>query len=93
MQLYTLQQASANLGHIISQAVCSHEAAGIVSDSGAVVLIPQEEFESMQEMLRLVGDQRSLSALLAGHAQRDAGRQPEVPSTEQIFHDLQDSDS
>ncbi len=93
MQLYTLQQASANLGHIISQAVCSHEAAGIVSDSGAVVLIPQEEFESMQEMLRLVGDHRSLRALLAGHARRDAGHQPDLPSIEQIFHDLQDSDS
>lgn len=93
MQLYTLQQASANLGDVISQAICSHEAAAIVSDNGAVVLIPQDEFESMQEMRRLVGDQRSLSALLAGHARRDAGLQPDVPSIEQIFHDLQDSDS
>jgi len=93
MQIYTLQQAAADLGHVISRAVCSHEAAAIVSDSGSVVLIPQEEFESMQEMLRLVGDQRSLRALLASHARRDAGCQPEVPSIEQIFHDLQDSHS
>ncbi|MGH8557379.1 MAG: type II toxin-antitoxin system Phd/YefM family antitoxin [Methylococcales bacterium] len=90
MQLYTLRQASADLSRVIARAVRDHEEAVIVSDSGTVYLVPQEEFESMRETLRLLSDQRSLNALLAGHSWRDAGQVFDSPSVEQIFHDLQD---
>ena len=93
MQLYTLQQASSDLGRVISRAVCDHEEAAIVSDRGTVILVPQEEFEAMQETLRLLGDRRSLNALLTGHAQREAGDQLDLPSVEQVFYDLQDAHS
>lgn len=36
MQLYTLQQATADLDRIIARAVGDHEEAAIVCDSGAV---------------------------------------------------------
>lgn len=36
----------------------------IVSDRGAVILVPQDEFESMRETLRLLSDPRALKALL-----------------------------
>lgn len=90
MQLYTLQQASSDLGQVISRAVYDREEAAIVSDCGTVILVPQEEFEAMQETLRLLNDRRSLKALLTGHAQRDAGERSASPSVEQVFHDLHD---
>ena len=93
MQNYTLRQASADLDQVISRAVCDHEEAAIVSDNGTVFLIPQEEFDSMRETLRLLSDQRSLNALLAGHFLRDAGQVSDSPSIEQIFNDIQDSNS
>ena len=88
MQFYTLQQASSDLGRVIARAVCDHEEASIISESGTVVLVPQEEFEAMRETLRLLSDRRSLNALLAGHAQRDAGHALDYPSVEQVFHEL-----
>ena len=93
MQFYTLQQASIGLGEVIARAVQDHEEAAIVSDRGAVILIPQDEFESMQETLRLLNDPRALKALLAGHAQRDERRLSDLPTVEQVFDDLQNSHS
>ena len=92
MQYYTLQQASADLDQVIARAVCEQEEAAIVSDNGTVFLIPQEEFESMQETLRLLSDKRSLNALLEGHSRRETGQLIDSPSIE-LFHDLQDSNS
>jgi PHD/YefM family antitoxin component YafN of YafNO toxin-antitoxin module len=93
MQFYTVQQASMGLGEVIARAVHDHEEAAIVSDLGAVVLVPQDEFESMRESLRLLNDPRALKALLAGHAQRDEKRLSDLPTVEQVFYDLQDSHS
>lgn len=93
MQFYTLQQASIGLGEVIARAVQDHEEAAIVSDRGSVILIPQDEFESMRESLRLLNDPRSLKALLAGHAQRDERRLSDLPTVEQVFDDLQNSHS
>ena len=90
MQFYTLQQASADLGNLIASAVSDHEEAAIVSDRGSVILIPQEEYDAMQETLRLLMDQRSLNALLMGQAQREAGHRIDFPAVEQVFHDLPD---
>lgn len=93
MQFYSVQQAAAGLGEVIAMAVRDHEEAAIVSDCGAVVLIPQDEFDAMRETLGLLSDRRALDALLAGPAQRDAGRLSDLPTVEQIFHDLQSSNS
>ena len=93
MQFYTLQEASIGLGEVIARAVQDHEEAAIVSDRGSVILIPQDEFESMRESLRLLNDPRSLKALLAGHAQRDERRLSDLPTVEQVFDDLQNSHS
>ncbi len=93
MQFYTLQQASIGLGEVIARAVQDHEEAAIVSDRGSVILVPQDEFDSMRESLRLLNDPRSLKALLAGHAQRDERRLSDLPTVEQVFDDLQNSHS
>ncbi|SJM95346.1 Prevent-host-death family protein [Crenothrix polyspora] len=90
MQFYTLQQASADLGAVVSRAVRNHEEAAIVSDEGSVILVSQQEYEMMQETLRLLTDNRSLAALLAGHALRDASHVEAFLSVEQVFYDLQD---
>ena len=93
MHVFTLQQATANLERVIAIAVNDSEDTAIVSESGTVFLISLKEFESMRETLRLLSDQRSLNALLAGHSQRDAGQIIDTPSIEQVFHDLQNSHS
>lgn len=93
MQFYTLQQASADLAQVIANMVRDQDEAVIVSESGAVVLLSQEQFVSMQETLRLLSDRCSLNALLAGHAQRDAGYRPDSLSVDQVFHDLQGAHS
>ena len=93
MQFYTLQEASIGLGEVIARAVQDHEEAAIVSDRGSVILVPQDEFDSMRESLRLLNDPRSLKALLAGHAQRDERRLSDLPTVEQVFDDLQNSHS
>jgi len=69
------------------------EESAIVSDNGTVFLIPQKEFESMREILRLLSDKRSLNALLEGHSRHDAGLKLDSQSVEQIFYDLQDTHS
>lgn len=90
MQFYTLQQASTDLGRVISSALRDQEEAAIVSEGGTVILIPQEEFESMRETLRLLSDRRSLNALLEGHTKRDVGHTLDLLSVDQVFYDLQD---
>ncbi len=93
MQFYTSKQASADLDRVIARAVYDQEEAAIVSDIGTVFLVPQEEFDSMRESLRLMSDRRSFNALLEGHSQRDAGGVSDYPTVEQIFYDLQDTHS
>ena len=73
MQFYTVEQASEHLEEVITQAIFNQEEAAIVSENGAVILVPQEEFDAMQETLRLLVNPRALKALLAGHARREEG--------------------
>ncbi|MFZ1828836.1 MAG: hypothetical protein WAW42_08740 [Candidatus Competibacteraceae bacterium] len=88
MQFYTLQQALADLGQVIANTLSNQEETAIIGESGTVILIPQQEFESIRETLRLLSDRRSLNALLAGHAERDAGHLPvNVQSKDQVFYD------
>ena len=51
-------------------------------------MLPQEDYESMQETLRLLMDKNSLRALLDGHNVREKGLIPKSYSVEDVFSDL-----
>jgi len=68
----------------------SHEEVSIATSQGAVVMLAQEEYESMQETLRLLNDKKSLSALLESHKHRDDNTQPTSYTVLEAFDDLQD---
>jgi len=79
-----------NLSNMVHHALETHEEVSIVTSQGAVVILAQDEYDSMKETLRLLHDKKSLSALLESHKHRDN----HTPSTSctvlEAFNDLQD---
>ncbi len=90
MKTVTLNQAAADLKNMIKDTLHNKEAITIATEDGAVTILPQEEYESMQETLNLLMDKKSLNALLTSHHDRDAGYVSESYTVEDIFDDLQD---
>jgi len=79
-----------NLSNIVHYALESHEEVSIATSKGAVVMLAQDEYESMQETLRLLNDKRSLSALLESHKHRDDNTEATSYTISEVFNDLQD---
>ena len=84
----SLEQINSNLPATLYRAIESSEEVSIATPKGAVIVIPQEEYDSMRETLRLLSDKRALSALLEGHRQRDAGEKPAGYSVSEAFGEL-----
>ena len=89
MKTVTLEQATANFQAIIDYSLQTHDEVNIASDKGAVMIIPQEDYEAIQESLRLLSDKQSLKALLDGHNIRKNGGIPKSYALEDVFSDLQ----
>ncbi len=90
MLITTLEKANNDLSNIVYHTLKSHEEVSIASDKGTVVMLAQEDYESMQETLRLLGDKKSLKALLDSHQQRDNNEPLKSYSVAEVFCDLQD---
>jgi len=88
MLTVTFNQASLDLEKFINYSLETKEEINIASDNGAVVLLPQEDYESMLEALRLISDKKSLKALLESHSIRDKGDEPKAYSVDEVFGDL-----
>jgi len=88
MRTITLNQANSDLGMFINYSLETREEINIASDNGAVVLLPQADYESMLETLRLISDKKSLKALLESHSIRDGGKEPRAYSVGEVFSDL-----
>ena len=88
MKTITLEQATADFQKIIDYALQTHDEVNIASNNGAVVLIPQEDYEAMQETLKLLSDKHSLTALLKAHEARKKGEKPESYTIKEVFSDL-----
>ena len=88
MKTITLEQANQDLVSHINYALDTHEEVNISSSNGAIVMIPQDDYESMQETLRLIADKKSLKALLDSHDARDNDIIQKTYSVEDIFSDL-----
>ena len=83
----TLNNAVGNLPKIIADTIRNQEETVIVTDDGAVVMLSQDNWDSMLETLRLLRDKKSLKALLEGQARRKKGINF-GKSPEEIFYDL-----
>ena len=89
MNVMTLPEASRNLPRVIEDTIKNSDETIIVSDSGAVVMIDQRDWEEIQETLRLFNDRRSLKALLEGIELREEGKPVVAKTISEAFYDLQ----
>jgi len=89
MKTITYKQANSNLIEHINYSLSTHEEVNIASENGAIIMIPQTDYESMQETLRLLSDKKSLKALLESHEYRDNNVEMESYSIEEVFSDIQ----
>jgi prevent-host-death family protein len=62
----TLNTAKNNLENMLRQTIDNQEETVVVTDNGNIVLVEQNEWNSIMETLRLFSDKRSLTALLEG---------------------------
>lgn len=90
MKTITLEQASEDLIGHINYSLSSHEELSIASNNGSIIMLPQDDYNSIQETLKLLSDKKSLKALLDGHEARDSGEDIESYSLEDVFNDIQD---
>jgi len=88
MKTVTIEQASIDLISMIDYSLKTREEINIATKNGAVIILPQEDYEAMQETLRLLMDKRSFQALIDGQKERLEGRIPKSYSFEEIFNDL-----
>jgi len=88
MKTMTIEQADKDVSSIINYALKTHDEVNIATNQGSVIILPQEDYESMQETLRLLADKKSLIALLNGHSDREKGLVPKSHSVEDVFSDL-----
>ncbi len=89
MNTIIVSKAAQTLPKIIQDTIKNCEETVIVSEDGSVVLIDQNEWESIQETLKILQDPISLKALLDGHKTRDEGKKPKSATVEEVFNDLQ----
>ena len=79
-----------NLENMLHHTLESHEEVSIATSEGAVVMLAQDDYNSIQETLRLLSDKKSLSALLESHKHRDEHTQATSYTVLEAFDDLQD---
>jgi len=88
MKTITLSQANQDLIGHINYSLRTHEEVNIASENGAIIMLPQEDYESIMETVRLLSDKKSLKALLDAHSLRDNGVEPVSYKVEDVFGDL-----
>lgn len=89
MNTMTVREASTNLLGVIEKTINNYDETVIVSENGAVVMVAERYWESLQETLRLLKDKRALKALLDGHRQRELGQPIQAKTVDEAFDDLQ----
>lgn len=89
MRTVTLDQAAIDLKSIIQRTIRDRDETVIASNEGAVVVLDENEWSNIKEMLRLLSDKKSLAALLESHAIRNRGEKPEGVNAEEAFKDVQ----
>ncbi len=89
MNTIIASKAAQTLPQLIQDTIKNCEETIIVSEEGSVVLIDQNEWESIQETLKLLQDPIAFKALLDGHRAREQGENPKSFTVDEVFNDLQ----
>ncbi|MCK4763474.1 MAG: type II toxin-antitoxin system prevent-host-death family antitoxin [Candidatus Aminicenantes bacterium] len=90
MHTVSINDAMKDLPGLINRTIQDIDETIIVSDHGSVVVIDQEEWESIQETLLLLKDKKSLKALLESHKKRDENQEIDAKTVAEALYDLQD---
>jgi len=93
MNTITINNAISNFPQIVNNTIKNFEETLIVGDQGAVVLISQQEWDSMMETIRLLRDKKSLKSLIEGQNIRKKGLKSKGKTITQAFYDIQDTHS
>jgi len=88
MKTITLNEASKNLPFYVNYAITSSDEVNIATDNGSIVMITENDYNSMMETLRLLSDEKSLKALLDSHFARDNNIEVKKYSIEEVFSDI-----
>ena len=88
MTTIALNSIENNFSDLLNKVIQNRDELTVVSDSGSVVIIEQNDWNRIQETLNLLRDKQSSEALLSGHRLRDNGISPESKTIEQAFYDL-----
>jgi len=93
MNTITINNAISNFPQLITNTIRNFEVTVIVSEQGSVVMISQQEWNSIMETIRLFRDKKSLKSLLDGQNARRKGHKLTSKTINQAFYDLQDTHS
>jgi len=93
MNAITINNAISNFPQIVTNTIRNFEETVIVGEQGAVVLVSQQEWNSIMETMRLFRDKKSLQSLIEGHKVRRKKLVPQGKTINQAFYDLQDTNS
>jgi len=93
MNAITINNALIDFQNIVENTVNNFEKTVIVSDVGSVVLISQNEWNSIVETTKLLKDKKSLKALIDGHSERQNNDKSYGKTIQEAFYDIQDIDS
>jgi len=93
MNAITVNTAISNFSKLVTSTIRNYEETLIVSDEGSVILIAEDEWNSMVETIRLFRDKKSLNALLEGHTSRKKRVKSVRKTVKEAFYDLQNTDS
>jgi PHD/YefM family antitoxin component YafN of YafNO toxin-antitoxin module len=93
MNTISINNAISNFPQLITNTIRNIEETVIVGEQGSVVLISQQEWNSIMETIRLFRDKKSLKSLLEGQNSRRKGQKSKGKTINQAFYDLQDTHS
>ena len=84
----SLENLNKDMSNILYHTIETCEEVSISTPKGAVIMIAQDDYESMQETLRLLSDKKSLNALLNSHHNRDKNIVIQSYNIEEVFSDI-----
>ena len=64
MKTVTIEQFHKNISSMIDYSLKTHDEVNIATNQGAVIVLPQEDYDAMQETLRLLMDKKIIKCII-----------------------------
>lgn len=85
MQTVTLNNAVKDLQGLIASTIDSNDVTYIVTDKGTAVLIGKEDWESLNEALKVICDKQALASVMESFEYHQRGEDPPHKTFSEIF--------